>query len=122
MNEAESDSDLKIHQVAYIVSSVYVFALVWLVNHSIILNDDTAVFISLFIYTVVGLGTHFYGLFNGSDPLRKYGMALLVLVVIRLILVDVWNMDLVLRVITFIVLGVMFMSSAFISKKQNKIQ
>ncbi len=122
MNEAESDSDLKIHQVAYIGSSVYVFALVWLVNHSIILNDDTAVFISLFIYTVVGLGTHFYGLFNGSDSLRKYGMTLLVLVVIRLILVDVWNMDLVLRVITFIVLGVMFMSSAFISKKQNKIQ
>lgn len=120
-NDTDPEPKLKIHHVAFIVASFYAFALVWLCSHSILGNDDTAVFFSLFVYTVVGLGTHFYGLFNQNETLRKYGMTLLILVVLRLVFVDVWNMDLVLRVVTFIVLGVMFMSSAFISKKQKTL-
>ncbi|MES3004679.1 MAG: DUF2339 domain-containing protein [Patescibacteria group bacterium] len=108
-----------VHQIMLVGSSIYVYALIWLCSHSIIGFNDTAVFVSLFIYTIVGLSTHFYGLFNQHDALKKYGMVILILVVARLVLVDVWNMDLVLRVVTFIVLGVMFMSSAFISKNQK---
>jgi uncharacterized membrane protein len=82
-------------------------------------DSDSAVFLSLFVYTITGLTTHFYGLFNHSTGLKKYGMTLLILVVARLVLVDVWHMELLLRVVTFIVLGIMFMSTAFISKSQN---
>ena len=118
-NDRDFNDKLKLYHVALISASAYIFALIWLCSHSLIKDQDTAVFLSLFIYTIIGLATHFYGIFNQNSKLKKYGMTLLVLVVLRLVLVDVWNMDLVLRVITFIVLGVMFMSSAFISKKQN---
>lgn len=121
LNDRGQSEGAKIHNVALATSSAYAFALVWLCSHTLIQDNDTAVFFSLFVYTIVGLGTHFYGLFNSHNTLRKYGMTVLVLVVLRLLLVDVWNMDLVLRVVTFIVLGAMFMSSAFISKKQNKL-
>ncbi len=121
LNDREDKKDFKIYLISLIMSSVYVFILIWLCIHTIVVDTDTAVFFSLFIYTIIGLFTHFYGLFNGSDLLRKYGMVVLTLIVVRLLLVDVWDMDLALRVITFIVLGVMFIGSTFISKRQNTI-
>jgi len=114
----QTTGTLKAYHIAYIVSTVYAYALIWLSVDSLLYNSDTAVFISLFIFTVIGLATHFTGLFHQNIILKKYGMGLLIIVVARLILVDVWNMELVIRVITFIVLGVLFMSTAFISKKQ----
>ncbi|MEQ1561406.1 MAG: DUF2339 domain-containing protein [Nitrospira sp.] len=118
---SDTSSDIRAHQILFIISSFYIYALVWLCSHSIIKDNDSAVFVSLFVYTIIGLITHFYGLFNHNVVLKKYGMTLLVLVVIRLILVDVWNMELMLRVITFIVLGIMFMSTAFMSRNQKAI-
>lgn len=112
-------TELSMYHVVIVGSTVYIYGIIWLVLHSV-LAGDSAVFLSLFIYTVIGLGCHFYGLFNQNKALRQYGMAMLVLVVTRLVLVDVWKMELILRVVTFIVLGVMFMSSAFISKKQGQ--
>ena len=114
-----TSKDASPSQIMFIASSMYFYVLVWLCNHSIILNQDSAVFASLFIYTIIGLGTHFYGLFSQKDSLKKYGMVILIMVVARLVLVDVWNMELLLRVITFVVLGVMFISSTFISKHQT---
>jgi len=118
-NDSNKESRLGIHHIMFIGSTFFIYTIIWLSTHSIIGDNDTAVFVSLFIYTIVGLATHFYGLFKQNSVLKKYGMTLLILVVVRLVFVDVWNMDLVLRVITFIVLGIMFMSSAFISKNQK---
>jgi hypothetical protein len=115
----KDDGKLKLYQFYIICSSFYAFVTVWLCSHSLINNDDTAVFISLFIYTIVGLGAYFTGIFNQKNLVRIYGTSVLVLVVIRLLLVDVWNMELSLRIITFIVLGVLFISTAFISKNHN---
>ena len=106
--------------VALILSSVYFYVIIWLASHAVMFNQDSAVLISLFIYTVVGLGTYFTGLFNMRDVLKKYGATLLILVVLRLVLVDVWHMELAMRVVTFIILGVMFISTAFISKRQKE--
>jgi hypothetical protein len=119
-NTNSEEGSVAVYFTTISASTFYIFALVWLVSHSVITNDDSAVFFSLFVYTVVGLWTHFAGIFKGNSGLKKYGMTLLILVVARLVLVDVWNMELVLRVITFIVLGIMFMSTAFISKNQKQ--
>lgn len=114
------DLGFGVHHLAIIISTAYLFIIIWLSSHSVIANQDTAVLLSLFVYTVVGLGTYFVGLFNGYHVLKGYGTVVLTLVVLRLIFVDVWQMELVLRVVTFIVLGVMFISTAFISKKQKE--
>jgi uncharacterized membrane protein len=107
--------------LSFIMATFYAYALIWRSSHSIFLNPDSAVFMSLLIYTVIGLFTHFIGLFKRHVVLRNYGTTLLTLVVIRLMLIDVWGMDLSLRVITFVVLGTLFVSTAFISKKQNAL-
>ena len=121
LNKEESPSDdLKVSHMLFIISTFYVYSLIWLSSHSLFQNNDMAVFFSLLVFTIVGLVTHFVGLFQHNVILKNYGMTLLVLVVIRLVLVDVWNMELTLRIVTFIVLGVMFISTAFISKNQSK--
>ena len=121
-NQSEADEEtVKGHQIAFIIASFYAFATFWLSAHSLFADKDTAVFISLLFFTITGLTCYFSGLFYRTSVLKGYGTALLVLVVARLILVDVWNMELTLRVITFVVLGIMFMSTAFISKKQKAI-
>jgi uncharacterized membrane protein len=136
MNRNQESHGLKLANVFLITSSIYAFAIIWLATHSGTGNYgisitiypaphgsyDAATFISLLIYTIVGLTCHFYGLFKGSSVLKKYGMTILILVVARLVLVDVWRMELVLRVITFIVLGIMFMSTAFISKSRKSTE
>ena len=119
-NDEDKDKNVfKIQNLAFVISTIYLYILIWLSSHMSMVNQDSAVFISLFIYTIVGLSAYFMGLFGSSPILKRYGSVLLILVVLRLILVDVWNMELVRRVITFIVLGIMFISTAFISKKQK---
>ncbi len=108
------------YPIAIIASSFYFYAIIWLSLHTLV-DPDTAVLISLFVYTVVGLATHFSGIFKQNSLVKNYGMVLLVCVVARLVLVDVWQMDIVLRVITFVVIGVLFISTAFISKKQKAV-
>jgi hypothetical protein len=116
----KEDVGFDLYHLAIILSTVYFYAIVWLSSHSVIYNQATAVLVSLIIYTVVGLVTYFRGLFEGNSGLKKYGAVMLILVVIRLVLVDVWAMDLALRVVTFIVIGVMFISTAFISKSKKE--
>lgn len=106
--------------LALIFSTIYLYVIIWLSSHALMFNQDSAVLLSLFVYTAVGLATYFIGLFNGHNGLKKYGAVLLILVVIRLVLVDVWHMELALRVVTFIIIGIMFISTAFISKKQKE--
>ena len=44
------------------------------------------------------------------------------LVVAKLLLIDVWNMELALRIVTFVVIGILFVSTSFIGKsKRNDI-
>ncbi|MEI6843035.1 MAG: DUF2339 domain-containing protein [bacterium] len=119
-NGEVSKSELKMGHFMFICSTVYLYALVWLSSHALLTQKDMAVFISLFVYTIIGLITHFVGLFNRHLVLKNYGMALLIAVVARLVFVDVWNMELTLRIVTFIVLGVLFISTAFISRSQSR--
>jgi uncharacterized membrane protein len=119
-DKKEHPSDFKPYHLSYILATFYVYALIWLSFHSFFINSsDSAVFASLLVYTIIGLCTHFIGLFKQRVILKNYGMILLILVVVRLVLVDIWNMDLSLRVVTFVVLGILFVSTAFISKNQK---
>jgi hypothetical protein len=113
----EEDSSL-LPRTYLIIASIYLFRVIWLLNHYIFKND-TAIFVSLFIYTLVGLYFYFNGVFKSSRAMKVYGTAVLVCIIVRLIIIDIWGMDLVLRVVTFIVIGLMFISTAFISKNSK---
>ena len=113
-------SRLYISQI--ILGSVYIYGILWYALHIAIDNNSIAVMIALVIYTIIGLITYFYGLFHGKKVVQFYGGILLGLVVLRLILADVWRMDMGRRIATFFMVGALLISTAFIGKKKHNIQ
>jgi len=115
--------DLNIDNVWLIVGSVYLYTLIWTTLH-IAMREDYAVAttIALIIFTVVGLVKYFYGISIGSRILRNYGGIFLGLVVLRLIFIDVWDMEMSVRIVVFVLVGLLLISTAFISKKIKNVQ
>lgn len=105
--------------VLSVFGSVYAYVLLWLSLHAALRSDDLAVMISLIIYTAIGITSYVQGTSNGRAGLRGYGGALLAFVVGRLLLIDVWNMELTGRIITFFLIGGLLMSTAFLGKKKT---
>jgi uncharacterized membrane protein len=107
------------------LASFYAVALVWLVTHAGIVDANStryemATTMSLVIYTVAGIGAVLIGrdrLFRG---LVMGGYVLIALVVARLMLVEVWNMEVFGKVITFMAVGVLLLSTAFIRRGAKK--
>ncbi len=100
----------------------FVFAtiLVWLVVHALFRESpDMATMITLTIYTIVGIAAYFTGRERNNTTYMVAGSALLIIVVSRLLLVDVWNMDFTGRIVTFVAIGALFISTAFIGRKEK---
>lgn len=103
----------------FVGGSVYAYILLWLSLHATMANKGTATMTCLVIYTIIGLTAYAYGKMNDSKGVHYYGGALLAFVVGHLLIVDVWNMALSMRIITFFVVGALLMGTAFMSKKKN---
>lgn len=101
-----------------IIGSVFVYILLWRILHVIFL-DDTAVTVALAIYTITGITAYLSGHRSNVVALRWYGGLLIAVVVGRLLLVDVWEMAIVGRIITFGIVGLLLMSTAFMAKKKK---
>lgn len=115
----DSEHTSKTSVVMSVLGIVYLLIIVWLVSHSI-MNDDTATTISLIIYTVLGLAFVIRGKLESDKSVLMMGSVLLGLVVARLLLVDVWQMELFGRVITFGAIGILLISTAFIGRGEKK--
>jgi uncharacterized membrane protein len=108
------------HTLMIIFGSVYFYILVWLSTQALYV-DSIAVMISLAFYTIIGIITYFFGKLNDRQVYGKYGATLLLLVLVRLVLVDVWQMELEIRIATFVIIGLLFVSTSFIGKKDKKL-
>jgi hypothetical protein len=97
------------------IEFLYLLSVIWLVLHAV-LSDDVATTVSLIVYTVLGLSFLVVGRIKESKFWQLCGGVLLGAVVLRLLLIDVWQMDLVGRIITFFVVGTLLISTAFIKK------
>ncbi len=119
VKEVEDPEPRQLNTILLTAGSIYAYILLWLSLHAGLQNDNQAVMISLVIYTVIGLITYFYGLTNEKKSLRLYGSLLIGFVTGRLFLVDVWEMELAGRIITFFLIGALLMSTAFLGKKKS---
>lgn len=107
------------HGVALVLFGIlYALSLVWLVFHAL-LTDDVATMLSLTVYTLVGLGAFLAGRMRDNPSLKTGGAVLLGLVAGRLLLIDVWMMDLFGRIVTFLVIGALFISTAFFARSRK---
>jgi uncharacterized membrane protein len=75
--------------------------------------------LGLFVYTVTGLVAYSYGRLHDRAEYRRAGFLLLAAVVLRLGLVDVWTMDLFWRIITFMVIGALFIATALFERQRD---
>lgn len=100
------------------MGGVYALGLFWVTLEALIQNDQIAHMISLVVFTTLGLAAYLSGHFHERDIERKCGIALLSFVIVHLFLVEMHDMDSGGRIITFFVVGLLFVSTAFVRTKK----
>lgn len=98
-----------------IFSALYGLAIVWLMTHAT-MNDDSATMASLLVYTVAGLALYAQGRSTDDKFIKTGGTLLVAFVIARLLFIDVWQMEISGRIITFLLIGILLISTAFIKK------
>lgn len=102
---------------------------IWKFGHDLFNYQDlergpgasAAIGFALTVYTIMGLPLLIRGRLHGDKAQWWSGVGLLTFVTAHLLLFDVWNMDPngYARVLTFIAIGVLFMSTAFIGRMKK---
>jgi hypothetical protein len=105
--------------VLYCIGGLLAAGLVWIMSHTVIASAALAVTIALFVYTITGLVAYTYGRVQHNDTWLRVGILLLGMVVLRLALVDVWSMETVWRIVTFLGIGILFIGTALFERGQK---
>lgn len=121
VRELKDEESRQFNIVLLYVGSAYAYTLLWLSLHAAFL-DDQAAMVALVAYTVIGLVAHFFGIALQKNSLKVYGGIMLGLVVVRLMIVDVWKMEMAGRIVTFFLIGALLVSTAFLSKNKSIIK
>lgn len=114
----DTTKNVSLHQFYIILGSAYGYILLWLAVHEI-MPADSATMVALTCYTLIGLAAYLHGRMHDLRAFRIYGGVLLGFVVGRLFLVEVWNMELIGKIITFVLIGTLLMSTAFFGRKRS---
>jgi uncharacterized membrane protein len=72
------------------------------------------------VYTIVGIISYIYGFSNQKRVLKIYGGLIVGFVVLRLLLIDIWKMELTGRIITFFLIGALLISTAFLTNRKKE--
>jgi len=104
------------HSVA---AGVFLLAIIWRGLETIMETSSMAHGTALVIYTIISLGLFFTGVSMEKKTIRLLGLIALVLVILRLVFVEIWDMALVARTITFVVIGILLITTAFFQKKSS---
>jgi uncharacterized membrane protein len=118
---SESPTPLTIYPLFIVGGLVYAYILLWLSLHSAIEIEYVATIVSLVIYTLIGIVTYFYGKSKEVRLIRLHGGVLIGFVVGRLLLVDVWDMEMGWRIVMFFLVGVLLVATAFVGRKKKTI-
>lgn len=105
-------------RVLLTLAGAYSFTLLWLFLHSL-LSDGLATTLALITYTIVGLGLYVVGRQALHPYVMHVGAVVIGGVVLRLLFVEVWALSLAMRIITFFVIGILLISTAFIGRKKE---
>lgn len=115
-DEANNES-ITLRNIYALLTTFYATALVWLVTHAIpAISGELATGISLGIYTIAGILFYVVGKKLKQKMVRYLGLIFVWGVVARLVFVEVWAMSLVGKVITFFMVGGLFMGTAFLEQ------
>jgi Predicted membrane protein (DUF2339) len=107
--------DTKFSSFFYAVAGLSTMVFVWYFANLILGGFGVAA--ALFLYAFVGIAFLYNPYFTSKQFFKIASYILLGFTIIRLFLVDLWLMELPIRIITIIAIGAMFLATAFINKK-----
>ena len=102
-----------------IFTGLFLMSLIWNICHNIIPNTNVARSIALMIYVIAGEALIYIGNVKQFKNLRYGGMLIIILVILRLFLDEIWMMPIIIRIITFIVTGFLLIGTAWFDKKSS---
>lgn len=102
-----------VHEIA---TWIFGLLLIWLSVANLVVDENNERSISLVIFAMIGVGLYFYGIRAFKPRARISAGILLGAVVLRLLFIEIWEMSLVGRVVTFIVIGILLISTAFFER------
>lgn len=105
--------------ILMVLASIYAGVLIWLSSPTFF-GAAFAVMGSLIVYTLYGLFFYMRGRMHDHAESRAYGGIVLGLVIARLLIVDVWNMELSGRIVTFLLVGALLMTTAFVGRSKEE--
>jgi hypothetical protein len=114
--ELSKIKDAKFSTFYYSVAGFSAMAFVWYFANFMLAGFGVA--LALFIYAFVGLAFLYNPYFASKQYFKISSYILLGFTIGRLFLIDLWLMDLPIRIITILAIGVMFLATAFIKKKE----
>lgn len=121
-SKKEEDSILHDPSTILIVTGgVYSLFWIWRVAHAAIGTEYLATMATLVAYTAIGLFTYLTGEIQKRRILNKFGLFTLIFVVGRLLIIDVWGMELTGKIITFFMIGILFAGPVLL-RRQPPIQ
>lgn len=120
LTDFEEKENMIFFRIFAYAGAIYGLLLIWFITHLFMGNYDLATFTSLVIYTILGVLFYILGVQEDYQPYKFVGGLLFGVVVLRVVFVEFWEMDSVMRIITAFVLGALLISTAFIrTKKKN---
>jgi hypothetical protein len=104
-----------LQEAAWAVFGVYAVVLIWLVSHAVFMGDIGTT-VALIVYALAGCAFYIYGKSTRDEWALLVAGVLVALVVGRLLVVEIWDMELVGRIITFMIIGTLLMSVAWLER------
>jgi hypothetical protein len=104
--------------VLLVVSVGYLFMFVWLILHAIT-TETLATGMALLVYTAIGIASYFSSKGKYAHTLHRFGQLVLAGVVARLLLVEVWSLDISGRIVVFAIVGIALISTAFAARNRK---
>ena len=115
----EDIENMTFFRIFVYAGGIFGLLLIWFMTHLFMGNGDIATFTALVVYTIIGVAFYIMGVKDGYKPYRIVGGLLFGIVVLRVLFVEFWDMDIVMRFVTSFVLGALLISTAFIKKNKH---
>lgn len=93
-------------------------SLIWIVSHQLFDSHSVSRGVALVIYCLFGLSSWVYSVYSHRKALKIISNLLLAGVVFRLIFYEVWLMNLEGRILTFVIIGILLVSTPFLEKRK----
>lgn len=99
------------------IFGIFTMMLIWNLCYNLVPQDSVARSVAILIYVICALILICFGNRNEDKHLRWGGFAMMAFVTWRLLFIEIWEMPVVIRAITFVLVGLLLIGTRYFNKK-----